>query len=83
VLDLPLGSTELRAPAAMVNLLGQRAGPAEPRLERALAVEGAHVHLYDKREVRVRRKMGHVTALGRTVEEALRRARAAAAAVAI
>jgi 5-(carboxyamino)imidazole ribonucleotide synthase len=83
VLDLPLGSTELRAPAAMVNLLGERAGPAEPRLERALAVEGAHVHLYGKREVRVRRKMGHVTALGRTAEEALRQARAAAAEVAI
>jgi len=81
VLDLPLGSTELRAPAAMVNLLGERSGPAEPLLERALAVEGAHVHLYGKRDVRVRRKMGHVTALGRTAEEALRRARTAAAEV--
>jgi 5-(carboxyamino)imidazole ribonucleotide synthase len=78
VLDLPLGSTELRAPAAMVNLLGERSGPAEPLVERALAVEGAHVHLYGKRDVRVRRKMGHVTALGRTAEEALQRARAAA-----
>jgi 5-(carboxyamino)imidazole ribonucleotide synthase len=83
VLDLPLGSTELRAPAAMVNLLGERAGPAEPRLARALAVEGAHVHLYDKREVRVRRKMGHVTALAPTAGEALRRARAAAGGVTI
>jgi 5-(carboxyamino)imidazole ribonucleotide synthase len=83
VLDLPLGSTDLRAPAAMVNLLGERTGPAEPRLERALAVEGAHIHLYGKREVRVRRKMGHVTALGRTAEEALARARAAAAEVSI
>jgi phosphoribosylaminoimidazole carboxylase (NCAIR synthetase) len=38
-----------------------------------------HVHLYDKRRVFERRKMGHVTALAGTAEEALERARAAAA----
>ena len=37
-----------------------------------------HVHLYDKRRVFERRKMGHVTALAATPEEALARARAAA-----
>ncbi|HEX8026782.1 MAG TPA: hypothetical protein VF484_11320 [Candidatus Limnocylindrales bacterium] len=36
-----------------------------------------HLHLYDKREVFERRKMGHVTALGGSVEEALGQARAA------
>jgi 5-(carboxyamino)imidazole ribonucleotide synthase len=46
-----------------------------------MAVAGAHVHLYGKAEVRPRRKMGHVTALGATPEEALARARAGAAAV--
>jgi len=82
VLGLPLGAVDLRAPAAaMVNLLGDRNGPAAPEVAEALAVPGAHVHLYGKREVRVRRKMGHVTALGATPEEAIARARAGAAAV--
>lgn len=82
VLDLPLGDVSLRAPAAaMVNLLGSAAGPAQPRRPDALAVPGAHLHLYDKAEVRPGRKMGHVTALGATAADALDRARRAATAV--
>jgi 5-(carboxyamino)imidazole ribonucleotide synthase len=82
VLDLPLGSVDLRCPSAvMINLLGGRDGPSAPQIAPAMAVPGAHVHLYGKSEVRVRRKMGHVTALGGTLEDALRRARAAAAEV--
>jgi 5-(carboxyamino)imidazole ribonucleotide synthase len=65
----------------MVNLLGTRAGPAAPAVAPALAVPGAHLHLYDKAEVRPGRKMGHVTALGETAADALARARRAAAAV--
>jgi 5-(carboxyamino)imidazole ribonucleotide synthase len=79
VLDLPLGATDLRRPAAaMVNLLGSRSGPARPALREALAVPGAHLHLYEKAEVRVRRKMGHVTALADAPEQALATARRAA-----
>ena len=82
VLDLPLGEVGMRAPAAaMVNLLGSRTGPAEPDVAGALAVPGAHLHLYDKAQVRPGRKMGHVTALGDSAEDALARARRAAAAV--
>jgi 5-(carboxyamino)imidazole ribonucleotide synthase len=82
VLDLPLGEVGMRAPAAaMVNLLGSASGPARPDVAAALAVEGAHLHLYDKAEVRRGRKMGHVTALGASAEEALDAARRAAAAV--
>ncbi len=71
-LGLPLGETALLAPAAvMVNLLGGPAAPARPGgLDEALAVPGAHVHLYGKRQSRPGRKMGHVTALGATVEQA-------------
>lgn len=82
VLDLPLGEVGMRAPAAaMVNLLGSATGPSRPRTAEALAVPGAHLHLYDKAQVRPGRKMGHVTALGDTPEDALARARRAAAAV--
>jgi len=85
VLGWPLGSTKLRAPAAvMVNLLGRHAGPVRPdALRAALAVSGAHLHLYGKREGRVGRKMGHVTALGASVAEAEAIASRAAALVMI
>jgi 5-(carboxyamino)imidazole ribonucleotide synthase len=85
VLGWPLGPVDLRAPAAvMVNLLGRRDGPVPPgALREALAVPGAHIHLYGKRESRVGRKMGHVTALGVTLAEAEATARRAAELVAI
>ena len=81
ICGLPLGSVEMRAPAAaMVNLLGEGAPrPAHPTgIYAALDVPDAHVHLYDKHTVFERRKMGHVTALGATPQEALARATEAA-----
>lgn len=64
ILGLPLGAVGMRLPAAvMINVLGSREGPATATLDRALAVPGAHVHLYEKAVVRRGRKMGHVTAL--------------------
>jgi 5-(carboxyamino)imidazole ribonucleotide synthase len=81
VLERPLGPTELVAPgAAMVNLLGTASGPARPRgVEAAAAQPDTFVHVYGKREVRIGRKMGHVTALGSSPDEALAKARRAAA----
>ena len=83
VLDLPLGATDLRAPAAvMVNVIGQREGPAQPDcLASALAVEGVGVHVYGKPDVRPGRKIGHVTALGTDPEAIRSRAEDAAAAL--
>jgi len=71
VLGWPLGKTDLRVPAAvMVNLLGRHDGAANPDgIQAALAVASAHIHLYGKRDVRVGRKMGHVTVLGDTIEK--------------
>lgn len=72
VLGWPLGSTDLITPAAvMVNLLGKRNGATNPDgIRAALKIPGAHLHLYGKRDVRVGRKMGHITALGATLAEA-------------
>ena len=70
-LDLPLGATDLVAPVAVtVNVVGPADG-SDPRDRRAeaLAVAGAHVHLYGK-EARPGRKLGHVTALADDVETA-------------
>lgn len=75
VTNMTLGSTRMKVPAAvMVNLLGEREGKSEPRgIEEARAIEGTEVHLYGKLEVREGRKMGHITAVAKTQEEAERR----------
>lgn len=83
ILGLPLGSPDPHGVTAMVNLLGTGADrPARlAGLERALADPGAHVHVYGKRRVFGRRKMGHVTVVGSDADEALGRARRARAAL--
>jgi 5-(carboxyamino)imidazole ribonucleotide synthase len=82
ICGLPLGDPTALGPTAMVNLLGT-GEPREARLEgaaEALADPLAHLHVYAKRTVFERRKMGHVTLAGAaTANEALRRARAAVA----
>ena len=62
----------MRAPAAvMINLLGSTDAPGRPLgIERALAIPGVHVHVYGKKQSAAGRKMGHVTVLGATVQEA-------------
>jgi len=76
VCGLPLGSTGLLRPAAMVNLMGDDAGTAlgRPGVADALAVPATALHLYGKAEARPGRKMGHLTALGDTPDQALERA---------
>lgn len=80
VLGWPLGSTAMRAPAAvMVNLLGAGKGSGAPHgLAEALAIPGAHPHVYGKSLSAPGRKMGHVTALGQTLEEAMTKGQRAA-----
>jgi 5-(carboxyamino)imidazole ribonucleotide synthase len=73
VCNLPLGSTELICPAAIVNLLGDVWLNGEPHFAAALAVPGVRLHLYEKKEPRAGRKMGHLSATGATAEEALKR----------
>ncbi len=72
ILGLPLGSTKMIAPAAvMINMLGEEQGTGYPDgIERALEVDGAHIHIYGKTTTNIGRKMGHITALGDSIEEA-------------
>ena len=81
ICGLPLGSTEILKPAAMVNLLGDIWQNGEPDWTKVLQVDGVHLHLYGKSEARPRRKMGHLTALGETAEEAMERVTKARAAL--
>lgn len=85
VCGLPLGSNERRAPAAaMANLLGDLwsydesgALVSAPNWAAALALPGVHLHLYGKSEPKPGRKMGHLTALASSPDEALARVLAA------
>lgn len=73
-LNLPLGDTELISPCAIVNLLGDEwLGDRPPDFAAAMAVPGVRVHLYEKLEPRRARKMGHLSSVGVSAEEALER----------
>jgi 5-(carboxyamino)imidazole ribonucleotide synthase len=80
---LPLGATRQHEPAVMVNLLGDiwfpsatAGAPREPDWTQVLRHPQAKLHLYGKTEPRRGRKMGHVTCLAPTLDEALAAARA-------
>lgn len=77
VLGLPLGPTDLIRPGAMVNLLGAEghSGPAVYEgWDKLLAIPEVYPHLYGKADTRPFRKMGHISALGDTVQMARDRA---------
>ncbi len=72
VCDLPLGSPDALRPAAICNLLGDLwVEQPLPRFDAALALPGVRLHLYGKRVARPGRKMGHLSAIGKTPQEAV------------
>jgi 5-(carboxyamino)imidazole ribonucleotide synthase len=79
ILGWHLGDVAQIAPAtSMINILGERNGEPNPdALEEVMQVGGIHVHLYGKSEVRVGRKMGHITVLGYNTDGAEKVARLA------
>ena len=65
ICGLPLGSTELNAPAAaMANLLGDLWAKGAPNWSAVLSDPGVKLHLYGKAEARRGRKMGHMNLAG-------------------
>ncbi|MEQ6167339.1 5-(carboxyamino)imidazole ribonucleotide synthase [Ekhidna sp. MALMAid0563] len=71
ILNLPLGSTALVTPAAMVNLLGEDGFTGNARyegMETCMAMKGVYVHLYGKKLTKPFRKMGHVTITDDSIE---------------
>lgn len=78
VLDLPLGSTEMSCPAAMINLLGEEGFSGRVHylgLEEVMAWPGVYVHLYGKNNTKPYRKMGHITVTGSSLTEVKAKAR--------
>jgi 5-(carboxyamino)imidazole ribonucleotide synthase len=82
VAGLPLGDTTAFAASVMLNLLGDLwfhgGGKREPPWAQLLADPRARLHLYGKKEARPGRKMGHVTCVASSLENALAQARQAA-----
>ena len=78
ICDLPLGDVEVVQPAAIANLLGEvwlnHDGSArEPKFDASLSVPGVRLHLYEKLRPRKGRKMGHLSAVATTADEAVAR----------
>ena len=73
---LPLGEAHQHSPAVMLNILGDiwfedvSDQVREPAWDKLLALPGANLHLYGKDDPRRGRKMGHVTFVGTTLEQA-------------
>lgn len=77
ILNLPLGSTKLKLPSVMINILGAEGneGPViYEGLTESMAIEGVKIHLYGKKITKPYRKMGHVTVLSSSLECALKKA---------
>jgi 5-(carboxyamino)imidazole ribonucleotide synthase len=70
ICGLPLGSVEPLCPGAIANLLGDLWDRGEPDVEGALTVPDVRLHLYGKTSARPGRKMGHLSAVGDTTDEA-------------
>ncbi|MBV9614215.1 MAG: 5-(carboxyamino)imidazole ribonucleotide synthase [Ktedonobacteraceae bacterium] len=65
ITNLPLAPTDMLYPAAaMINILGERNGPADPYWLDDYDPDNVFVHIYGKRETKVDRKMGHITVVG-------------------
>lgn len=76
ITNLPLGSTTLIPKAVvMKNILGEKNGDGIPLgIEKALKIPGVSLHIYGKRESRPQRKMGHITVVGDSIDECLKKA---------
>lgn len=84
----PLGDPTCLCASVMLNILGDiwfdaQGKQLEPDWTSVLGVPGAKLHLYGKTEARRGRKMGHVTVLGATLDEARQRAKHVADALGI
>jgi len=77
ILGLPLGSTALTSASVMLNLLGEPGYEGQVYYEgfsECMAIDGVKIHLYGKKDTRPSRKMGHVTVLSDSVENAFKKA---------
>ena len=75
ILNLPLGSTEIKIPGIMVNLVGENKTEGDVKynnIEKVFNNPGVSTHLYGKKKSRLNRKMGHITIVNNEIEEAIK-----------
>lgn len=76
ITGLPLGNTQLIPKAiVMKNILGEKNGPGYPTgIEKTLKIPNVSLHIYGKKESMLGRKMGHITVVGNSIQECLKKA---------
>jgi 5-(carboxyamino)imidazole ribonucleotide synthase len=77
IFNFPLGSTQIKMPSVMINLLGEPGFEGTVRYEGltdCMNIEGVKIHLYGKKITKPYRKMGHVTVIATSIEEAKKKA---------
>ncbi len=77
IMNWPAGDTSVLSPAVMVNILGEKGFTGNALyegLDAVLDIPGSFVHLYGKKITKPFRKMGHVTVIAPTLEEAKQKA---------
>lgn len=77
IFNFPLGSTQLKMPAVMINLLGEPNYEGAVKYEgltESMSIDGVKIHIYGKKKTKPFRKMGHVTVLASTIKEAKEKA---------
>src|SRR5699024_5064580 len=78
IFNLPLGNTDARTNAVMINLLGEEGHEGLAMyegVEEVMAMSGVYIHLYGKKFTRPFRKMGHVCIVDDDREKAIEKAR--------
>ena len=73
ILGLELGDPRLNQPCVCFNVLGKDGHEGRPvyiGVKESCDQKGVYVHIYGKHETRPYRKMGHVTVVGATLDEA-------------
>ncbi|MCB2219947.1 MAG: 5-(carboxyamino)imidazole ribonucleotide synthase [Bacteroidetes bacterium] len=77
IFNFSLGSTHLKLPAVMINLLGEPGYEGEVKYEgltESMSVEGVKFHFYGKKISKPFRKMGHATILASNIDKAIEKA---------
>ena len=73
ILGFPLGNTENKTAAVMVNLVGDADHTGDviyKNIERILEMDGVTPHIYGKKITKPFRKMGHVTIINKDIVKA-------------
>ena len=77
IFNFPLGDTHIKKPSVMINLLGEPGHDGKVKYEGltdCMKIDGVKIHLYGKKFTKPYRKMGHITILSSSIEEARKKA---------